>query len=113
MENEVQKKGKKKFLPLLLILLLLLGGGGIFAATQLLGGPKYGPEVDVSDFQTLKEAIETTEEGQARTLTLLNDIKMEDTITLPEGVEITIKDDGTARTLSRDLSDAWMRKRCD
>lgn len=108
MENEVQKKGKKKLLPLLLILLLLLGGGGIFAATQLLGGPKYGPEVDVSDFQTLKEAIETTEEGQARTLTLLNDIKMEDTITLPEGVEITIKDDGTARTLVRDLSDAWM-----
>ena len=109
MENEVQKKGKKKLLIPLLLLLLLLVGGGVFAATQLLGGgPKYGPEVDVSDFQTLKEAIETTEEGQTRTLTLLNDIYMEDTITLPEGVVINLKDDGTSRSLVRDLSDSWM-----
>ncbi|MBE6918856.1 MAG: hypothetical protein E7469_04110 [Ruminococcaceae bacterium] len=109
MENEVQKKGKKKLLIPLLLLLLLLVGGGVFAATQLLGGgAKYGPEVDVSDFQTLKEAIETTEEGQTRTLTLLNDIYMEDTITLPEGVVINLKDDGTSRSLVRDLSDSWM-----
>lgn len=109
MENDVQKKPetskRKKLLPLLLIVALLVVGG-IVAGVTLLAGPSRKTEVEVGDFETLKEVVEATE--SERIITLTNDIQMTESITLPGNVKITITDDGTTRTLTRQDMDTWM-----
>ena len=108
MEKEAQKAkgsfGPRKLLVVLLALLLV--GGGVFGATRLLGD-KYDDVVEVTDFETLKEAIESTTDS--RQIVLTGDIVMEDYINIPVGASIEIVDDGTARTLKRgDSLQAWM-----
>lgn len=109
MENDVQKKPetskRKKLLPLLLIVALLVVGG-IVAGVTLLAGPSRKTEVEVGDFETLKEVVEATE--SERIITLTSDIQMTESITLPGNVKITITDDGTPRTLTRQDMDTWM-----
>lgn len=55
----------------------------------------------VTDFQKLKEAVESVASGKKRIVTVAKDITMEGTIDVPAGVTVLITDDGTARTLLR------------
>lgn len=109
MENDVQKtpvtSKRKKLLPLLLVVALLVVGG-IVAGVTLLSGPTRKTEVEIGDFETLKEVVEATE--TERVITLTADILMTESITVPENVKIIIKDDGTSRTLTRQDMDTWM-----
>ena len=55
--------------------------------------------VYVSDFQKLKEAVEGT--VSKRNVVISANIKMEGVVTVPAGTTVSIKDDGTQRTLTR------------
>lgn len=56
--------------------------------------------VYVSNFQELKEAVEST--TSKRYVVISSNIQMEGAVTVPEGTTVYIKDDGTARTLTRE-----------
>lgn len=58
-------------------------------------------EKAVTDFEKLKEAVESLGDGDKRIVTVTNDITMEGTIVVPVGATVLITDDGTARTLLR------------
>ena len=94
----VKQKKSKKWLAILLAVILV--GGGTTAGIMLTRGgggniTPMGPEVDVTDFETLKQAVESTVD--ARTINLKSDVDMKEQINVPEGVEVLIRDDGTAR----------------
>ena len=85
-------------------------GNSAFTLTQLENNITVNPNaadidmtgaetVYVSNFQELKEAVETTE--TKRIVVVCADIEMETKITVPSGTSVCIRDDGTTRTLSR------------
>ena len=93
-----KKFGKKKLLVILLALLVLAGGtAAILALTN--GGYGKKTYVEVSSFHQLQRAVEGAKDN--RTVVLTADINMEESILLPEGVQVEITDNGTEKTLRR------------
>ncbi|MBQ8803291.1 MAG: right-handed parallel beta-helix repeat-containing protein [Tyzzerella sp.] len=80
---------------------------GQLAETIVIGSYKETADMDmtgadtvyVSNYQELKEAVEST--TSKRNVIICASIEMEGVITVPDGCTVAIKDDGTTRVLSR------------